>query len=87
VNSICHMRKDAGPDEQTARNVLWLSLMHLGQGENWHQNHHDRPGSARLGWGLTQPDLGWVTILLLEKVGLATDVRRPSVQPSLDAAA
>ena len=50
VNSICHMRPDAGPDEATARNVRWLSLLHFFQGENWHQNHHDRPGSARLGW-------------------------------------
>jgi stearoyl-CoA desaturase (delta-9 desaturase) len=87
VNSVCHMRKDAGPGEQTARNVRWLSLLHLGQGENWHQNHHDRPGSARLGWGGTQLDLGWATILLLERVGLATDVRRPTVEPSLEVAA
>jgi stearoyl-CoA desaturase (delta-9 desaturase) len=87
VNSICHMRPDAGPDEQTARNVRWLSVLHLGQGENWHQNHHDRPGSARLGWGASQLDLGWATILLLERVGLATDVRRPTIEPSLDVAA
>jgi stearoyl-CoA desaturase (delta-9 desaturase) len=89
VNSICHLRKDAQPGDSTAKNVRWLSLMHFFQGENWHQNHHDRPGSARLGWGGTQPDLGWVTIVLLERLGLAKDVRRPSLdQPSsLDAAA
>jgi sn-1 stearoyl-lipid 9-desaturase len=89
VNSICHMRRDAGPDEATARNVRWLSLMHFFQGENWHQNHHDRPGSARLGWTPGQLDIGWYTILLLEKLGLATNVRRPSQLESisLDAAA
>ena len=87
VNSICHMRKDVAPGEATARNVRWLSLMHFFQGENWHQNHHDRPGSARLGWGSTQPDLGWATILLLERLGLATEVRRPSMDSSLDVAA
>jgi fatty-acid desaturase len=87
VNSVCHMRKDAAPGEATARNVPWLALMHFFQGENWHQNHHDRPGSARLGWGLRQPDLGWTLILLLERFGLATDVRRPSENQSLDAAA
>jgi sn-1 stearoyl-lipid 9-desaturase len=86
VNSVCHLKKDAGP-EGTAMNVRWLSLLHFFQGENWHQNHHDRPGSARLGWTASQLDLGWATILLLEKLGLATDVRRPSVERSLDAAA
>ena len=70
--------QDAGPDEATAQNVRWLALMHFFQGENWHQNHHDRPGSARLGWTPAQLDVGWYTILLLEKVGLATDVRRPT---------
>ena len=83
------MRPDAGPDEATAKNVRWLSLMHFFQGENWHQNHHDRPGSARLGWTPLQFDIGWYTILLLEKLGLATNVRRPSQvdTSSLDAAA
>jgi stearoyl-CoA desaturase (delta-9 desaturase) len=87
VNSICHMRKDAGPEEATAKNVPWLSVIHFGQGENWHQNHHDRPGSARLGWGAAQLDLGWYTILLLERLGLAKDVRRPTIDRSLDVAA
>jgi stearoyl-CoA desaturase (delta-9 desaturase) len=81
------MRKDAGPDEATAKNVPWLSVIHFGQGENWHQNHHDRPGSARLGWGAAQLDLGWYTILLLERLGLAKDVRRPTIDRSLDVAA
>jgi fatty-acid desaturase len=87
VNSICHLRKDAVPGDATARNVPWLSLMHFGQGENWHQNHHDRPGSARLGWGPSQVDIGWATILLLERCGLASDVRRPTMAPSVDVAA
>ncbi|HXJ19745.1 MAG TPA: fatty acid desaturase [Polyangia bacterium] len=86
VNSVCHLKKEPGP-EGTAMNVRWLALMHFFQGENWHQNHHDRPGSARLGWTRLQPDVGWYTILLLEKLGLATDVRRPSFERSLDAAA
>ncbi len=87
VNSVCHMRPDAGPGEATAKNVRWLSLMHCFQGENWHQNHHDRPGSARLGIKPAQLDVGWYTIALLEKMGLATDVRRPDLSRSLDAAA
>jgi stearoyl-CoA desaturase (delta-9 desaturase) len=87
VNSVCHLRPDAAPGESTAKNVRWLSLMHGFQGENWHQNHHDRPGSARLGWTAAQPDLGWCTILLLERLGLARDVRRPDLARDLDVAA
>jgi len=86
VNSVCHLKKEAGP-EGTAMNVRWLSLMHFFQGENWHQNHHERPGSARLGWTRTQLDVGWYTILLLEKVGLAKDVRRPTFDRAVDVAA
>jgi sn-1 stearoyl-lipid 9-desaturase len=71
VNSVCHMRKTTNTDAGTARNVGWLSLFHFGQGENWHQNHHERPGSARLGRSLTQVDMGWLTILLLKQLGLA----------------
>ena len=82
VNSVCHMRKGAAPGEGTASNVGWLALLHCGQGENWHQNHHDRPGSARIGWGFSQLDFGWLTILLLEKLGLASDIRYPSAAPS-----
>jgi fatty-acid desaturase len=88
VNSICHMRKVANPDEATAKNIPWLAVMHGFQGENWHQNHHDRPGSARFGYKLAQVDFGWYTILLLEKLGLATEVRRPDLsRSSLEAAA
>lgn len=86
VNSVCHLKKDAGP-EGTAMNVRWLSVLHFFQGENWHQNHHERPGSARLGWTRTQPDLGWFTIVLLEKLRLASDVRRPTIERSMDVAA
>jgi len=78
VNSICHLRPGVAPGEGTSRNVAWLSLLHLGQGENWHRNHHDRPGSARLGQGRFQIDLGWLTILLLERLGVASDVHRSS---------
>jgi fatty-acid desaturase len=87
VNSVCHLRKVSGPDEGTAKNVAWLSVMHGFQGENWHQNHHDRPGSARLGIKPAELDVGWYTILLLEKVGLASEVHRPNLNRSLDVAA
>jgi stearoyl-CoA desaturase (delta-9 desaturase) len=62
--------------EDSSRNVRWLALMHFFQGENWHRNHHARPGSARLGWTWRQPDVGYIVICILEKLGLVSDVRR-----------
>ena len=69
VNSICHTEPTAALGEDSSRNVTWLAAMHLFQGENWHRNHHARPGSAQLGWTWRQPDLGYLTICLLEKIG------------------
>ena len=87
VNSICHLRPGVPMGEPTARNVPWLGVMHAFQGEQWHQNHHDRPGSARLGFNPGQLDVGWLTIVALEKLGLAKDVRRPDLREDVVAAA
>jgi len=76
VNSVCHSQPGVGPDEDSSRNVAWLAVMHLFQGENWHRNHHARPGIAQLGWSWHQPDVGYLVILLLERLGLASEVRR-----------
>jgi len=50
VNSVSHLRPGTGMGEDSSRNVYWLAVWHCFQGENWHRNHHARPGSARLGW-------------------------------------
>lgn len=75
VNSICHTEPGIVPGEDSSRNVGWLSVVHFFQGENWHRNHHSRPGLARLGWTWRQPDVGYLVIRVLEKIGAATDVR------------
>jgi stearoyl-CoA desaturase (delta-9 desaturase) len=75
VNSVCHTEPGVADGEDSSRNVPWLALMHLMQGENWHRNHHSRPGLARLGWTWRQPDAGYLVIRALEKIGAATDVR------------
>ena len=77
VNSISHLRAGSPHGEDSSRNVPWLALWHGLQGENWHRNHHARPGLVRLGWTLSQVDLGWWVILGLERLGLATAVRKP----------
>lgn len=83
VNSICHLgslRAEGG----SSRNVAWLALAHMGQGENWHANHHEDQLHHRLGRRWWQVDIGWWTIAGLAAVGLARDFRidrrRPSVK-------
>ncbi|HWS71550.1 MAG TPA: acyl-CoA desaturase, partial [Thermoanaerobaculia bacterium] len=78
VNSIAHMREDRQPGEDSSQNIGWLAVLHFFQGENWHSNHHAKPSSARFGWRLWQIDFGWYAIVLLETLGLATAVKRPS---------
>jgi stearoyl-CoA desaturase (delta-9 desaturase) len=79
VNSVCHLRPGTPLGDDSSRNVPWLAFWHCLQGENWHRNHHARPGSARFGWTAAQVDLGWWVIVGLERLGLATEVRRSRV--------
>lgn len=76
VNSICHLGSMSS-QRGSSRNVSWLTLFHLGQGENWHANHHGRPADARLGRGW-QVDLGWWMVRLLQLCGLVKHVRSSS---------
>ena len=75
VNSVCHTQPDVREGEDSSRNVGWLAPVLLVLGENWHRNHHSRPGLARLGWTWRQLDAGYLVIRVLEKVGLASEVR------------
>lgn len=76
VNSVCHTEPNTPIGEDSSRNVRWLAPIHLFQGENWHRNHHARPALARLGRNWNQPDVGYAVICLLEKLGMASEVRR-----------
>lgn len=49
----------------------------ISMGESWRNNHHAFPGSAKLGLLPGQPDPGWWVILLLQKAGLASDIKTP----------
>ena len=77
TNSIAHMKKGAKMGEDSSVNCWWLAPVQALQGENWHGNHHAKPASARLGLTWWQIDLGWWFIVACEKIGLATNVRRP----------
>jgi stearoyl-CoA desaturase (delta-9 desaturase) len=61
------------------RNVRWTSLLTMG--ENWHNNHHAFPGSARLGLYPGEWDPGWWVLCGLRRVGLVWNLRLPSDLP------
>ncbi len=76
VNSLCHL----GPmdaEHGSGRNVGWLAFFHMGQGENWHANHHRVASDPRLGRSWWQLDAGWWVIALLGRCGLASKIRVP----------
>ncbi|AGY58779.1 acyl-CoA desaturase [Gloeobacter kilaueensis] len=77
VNSAAHL--SGYRSYQTAdcsRNLWWVALLTYGEG--WHNNHHAHPRAARAGLLWWEVDLTWGTIRLLEMVGLARKVVRPS---------
>ncbi len=57
----------------------------ISMGESWHNNHHAYPGSARIGLLPGQPDPGWWLIKVLEKAGLACNLRTPQIMPRREA--
>ena len=77
VNSATHLwgsRDFATSDD--SRNSWWVALLTFGEG--WHNNHHALPSSPRHGLFRFQLDMTWLQIKLLEKIGLAWDLRVPS---------
>jgi stearoyl-CoA desaturase (delta-9 desaturase) len=73
VNSVGHtpaFGRQAYDNGDQSRDVPWLAV--VTNGEGYHNSHHRYPRSARhaLDGG---PDLSWVVITLLCRVGLASD--------------
>jgi stearoyl-CoA desaturase (delta-9 desaturase) len=60
--------------KDNARNLWWVSLVTYGEG--WHNTHHTYPRSAQTGNRWWEIDITWQTIRLLERLGLATRVKR-----------
>ncbi|MEO1558124.1 MAG: fatty acid desaturase [Cyanobacteria bacterium J06632_19] len=76
VNSACHMigyRNHDSGDRST--NCWWVALLTFGEG--WHNNHHAFQYSARHGLQWWEIDMTWMTIRLLQFLGLATNVKLP----------
>ncbi len=74
VNSAAHTfgyRPFDTPDRST--NCWWVAWLTFGEG--WHNTHHAHPSSARHGLGRWEFDAAYAAIRLLERVGLAWDVK------------
>jgi stearoyl-CoA desaturase (delta-9 desaturase) len=79
VNSATHRfgyRSYNSGDRST--NCWWVALLTYGEG--WHNNHHAFQYSARHGLAWWELDLTWATIALLQKLGLATQVKLPNAK-------
>ena len=74
VNSATHkfgyQRYDS---KDNSRNCWWVALVTFGEG--WHNNHHAFQYSARHGLTWWEIDLTWMTICLLQFLGLAKEIK------------
>jgi stearoyl-CoA desaturase (delta-9 desaturase) len=83
---ISYFAHTKGPQDWTvdgaviqAHNVPLMAIPTMG--ESWHSNHHAFPSSARHGLYPGQIDLGWQFVRLLQRLGLAWEIRLPSNLP------
>ena len=60
-----------------SKNNWWVSILSFGEG--WHNNHHAQQRSAAHGMKWWEIDPTWWAILVLERLGLATRVVRPTL--------
>lgn len=73
VNSASHMwgyRNYETRDD--SRNNWWVALLTYGEG--WHNNHHAHPRMAKHGHKWWEFDITFLTIRLMQRLGLAWDV-------------
>ena len=56
-------------------NIRFCGLITMG--ECWHNNHHAYPGSALLGINPDQVDPGWWVLMVLQKLGLVWNIKKP----------
>jgi stearoyl-CoA desaturase (Delta-9 desaturase) len=77
INSILHrVGSRPFPTTDNSHNSGLVSLLTFG--ESWHNNHHAFPTSAKFGLRRGWTDPGWWTVLVLHRLGLASDVRQPT---------
>jgi stearoyl-CoA desaturase (delta-9 desaturase) len=78
VNSLSHLwGYQTYATGDNSRNNWFVAL--ISNGEGWHNNHHADQVAAAHGHKWWEVDVTWMTVRLLERIGLATDVVRPKV--------
>lgn len=77
INSVCHVF-GGRPYDSADKSTNNLICAVLGFGEGWHNNHHAFPTSARHGLHWWQLDTSWITILVMQKLGLVWNVKVPT---------
>lgn len=83
VNSATHMwGSQRFLTNDTSTNNWWVALLTFGEG--WHNNHHAVPQSARHGLRWYEMDMNWYGIWVLQKLGLAWDVKLTQIKPTAD---
>jgi stearoyl-CoA desaturase (delta-9 desaturase) len=74
VNSATHkFGYKSHESNDNSRNCWWVALLTFGEG--WHNNHHAYQYSARHGLEWWEIDLTWMTIRVLQILGLAKNVK------------
>jgi stearoyl-CoA desaturase (delta-9 desaturase) len=74
VNSATHkFGYQSHESKDNSRNCWWVALVTFGEG--WHNNHHAFEYSARHGLEWWEIDLTWMTIQLLQLLGLAKNIK------------
>ena len=82
INGIGHWfgyRNFASKDTSTNITPILLPIGIIIGGEEFHNNHHAFPRSARLGYHKWEIDFGWIYIKALEKMGLAKVIHATKV--------
>jgi stearoyl-CoA desaturase (delta-9 desaturase) len=77
INSVCHTFGKQPFDTGDESRNNWL-MGTIGLGEGWHNNHHAFPSMAYHGMSARQPDLTALVIRLLQRLGLAWNVKVPA---------
>jgi fatty-acid desaturase len=82
VNSATHLwgTRRFETDEDS-RNNGFIALLTFGEG--WHNNHHANPVSARHGLTWYEIDINWMTLKLLEAMGLVTQLKAHSIEKTM----
>lgn len=79
VNSLSHMwgyqNYETGDD---SRNNFFVGI--VSNGEGWHNNHHAQPRAAAHGHRWWEFDVTYITIRMLQAVGLVWDVVLPNLE-------